>query len=901
MYNEEYLEHYGTPRHSGRYPWGSGDDPYQHGTAFLGSVQRLKDKGLTEKEIAAAMGCKSTVELRARKSIELELARNNRRSQAIKLKEKGLSNTAIGKRMGINESSVRSLLNEDIAKRIDKSSSTANMLEDQFKVNGKKYLDIGDGSEKTLKVTKNTMTVAVERLKQKGYQVMYVQVKQATTNKPTSVKVLVPPGTKYRELVDNQSDIKPIQDVYTTDAGNTWRKIEDPVRVARNRIYVKHLEEGGKEKDGLIEMRRGVPDIDMGKNNYAQVRIAVEGDMYMKGMAVYSNDIPDGYDFVYNTNKSINKADKDIFKPMYDKDPNEAFGSIVCQNHYIDPKTGKEKLSALNIVGDDGTEHIAGAWAQWSKDLPSQFLAKQPVQTAKKQLHLALEERKAEFENIKKITNPTIRKKELESFAEDCDSAANDMKAAPFPRQQTHVIIPFPKMKDNEIYAPNYENGEEVILVRFPHEGTFEIPRLRVNNKVKAAREILGDAPDAVGINHKVAERLSGADFDGDTVLVIPTKNQNLVNKSPLEGLKDFDTGMYELPESDPKYNKTWKKGSAMEHKNMGIISNLITDMTIQGASDEELARATRHAMVIIDVGKHHLDYWQSEKDNNIKELIQKYQMKDNGKAGGAGTLLSRAKGTQRIEERNVYAPIDPETGERIYTKSGKTHWDSKKKQMVPNMETVTNMSMVKDARDLISTNGSIIEEVYADHANALKAMANEARKEYVATVEPKVDPIARKKYSSEVQSLKEKLDNSLSKSPLERQAQIIFNEYWKTKVADNPELLTDKSKQTKEKAKLIQMARNRVGAGNKQFEITNREWDAIQAHAISASTLTQILRFCDNDQLKERAMPRDYKVKVSAAQVSRLRGMARRGYTQSEIAKALGISVSTVNEYINE
>lgn len=23
------LEHYGTPRHSGRYPWGSGENPYQ--------------------------------------------------------------------------------------------------------------------------------------------------------------------------------------------------------------------------------------------------------------------------------------------------------------------------------------------------------------------------------------------------------------------------------------------------------------------------------------------------------------------------------------------------------------------------------------------------------------------------------------------------------------------------------------------------------------------------------------------------------------------------------------------------------------------------------------------------------------------------------------------------------
>ena len=49
MTNEDFLEHYGTKRHSGRYPWGSGDDPYQHNSRdFLGRIEELKKSGWTE-------------------------------------------------------------------------------------------------------------------------------------------------------------------------------------------------------------------------------------------------------------------------------------------------------------------------------------------------------------------------------------------------------------------------------------------------------------------------------------------------------------------------------------------------------------------------------------------------------------------------------------------------------------------------------------------------------------------------------------------------------------------------------------------------------------------------------------------------------------------------------------
>ena len=60
--------------------------------------------------------------------------------------------------------------------------------------------------------------------------------------------------------------------------------------------------------------------------------------------------------------------------------------------------------------------------------------------------------------------------------------------------------MPLPSMKDTECYAPNYENGDTVALIRYPHGGTFEIPVLTVNNKNKEGNSKLGPgALDVVG------------------------------------------------------------------------------------------------------------------------------------------------------------------------------------------------------------------------------------------------------------------------------------------------------------------------------------------------------------------------------------------------------------------
>lgn len=108
------------------------------------------------------------------------------------------------------------------------------------------------------------------------------------------------------------------------------------------RIFVRYKEDGGSEKEGLIELRKGVPDVDLGCYRYAQVRIMVDNEYYAKGLAVYSDDIPDGKDVVLNSKKSRNAPNTNIFKPI------ESLWSPFGEDVEI-----KETLGILNIVYEE--------------------------------------------------------------------------------------------------------------------------------------------------------------------------------------------------------------------------------------------------------------------------------------------------------------------------------------------------------------------------------------------------------------------------------------------------------------------------------------------------------------------------------------------------------------------
>ena len=904
------LKHYGVARRSGRYPWGSGENPYQHSGDFLSRVEELHAQGMTEKQIADAIGL-TTTELRVQKSLAKDERRSLEVATAKGLKEKGYGINEIARRMGKNESSVRSLLNEHSEERMNQAKNAAAFL--KAEIDRKGMVDVGAGVENQLHISKEKLKEALYILQREGYPVYGGGVAQVTNpGKQTILKVACPPGTEHRDIYDF-ANVHSLDDYISYDDGESFRKaFEYPSSMDSSRLKIRYAEDGGLQKDGVIEIRRGVEDLSLGESHYAQVRIMVDGTHYLKGMAVYSDNMPDGVDVIFNTNKKSGTPMTDVLKKIKD-DPDNPFGSLIKERggqsyyddpngKYTDPVTGKKQsLSLINKRAEEGD------WRDWDDRLPSQFLSKQPQELIDRQLRLTYTDKRAEFDDICALTNPAVKKRLLQSFADDCDAAAVHLKAAALPRQKYQVILPLTSIKDNEVYAPYLPNGETVALVRFPHGGTFEIPILKVNNKVREGIDILGKTPkDAIGINSKVAEQLSGADFDGDTVMVIPcnsaSSNVRIKSRPPLEGLKDFDLKM-EYPE---RPGMKYMKSTQTE---MGKISNLITDMTLKGATDDELAKAVRHSMVVIDAEKHKLDYKQSEIDNCIKTLKRKYQgtVDDEGKYHeGASTLLSRAKsetsvlkrqGTPKVNQQGKpwYDPSKPE-GALIFHEVREEYTDARGKTQVRTQRS-TKMMETDDAFKLVSDLDTPAERAYATYANQMKAMANAARKEMVSTGRIEYSKQAHATYQAEADTLEAKLRLALANAPRERQAQVMANATIAAKKQEYPDMTKSELKKAKNRALLE--ARLKVGSKRNPIDITDREWEAIQAGAISENKLSQILNHTDLDKLRERATPRT-RTELSSAKISRIRALKASGYTIDEIAQAVGVSSSTVVKNMN-
>lgn len=920
-----FLMHYGMPRRSGRYPWGSGDNPYQHSGDFLARIEELKKQGWTEtpENIKKEFGL-TTTQYRTEKALAKDERRMLDVAKAKSLKEDGLGYSEIGRQMGVNESTVRSWLDPNSEARMNQAKKTADFIRQQ--INEKGMIDVGTGVERELGISKEKLNQALYILEKEGYPIYKGGIPQVTNpGQQTNQMVICPPGTEHKDIYD-YSKIHTLNDYISYDNGESFRKaFVYPESMDSKRLKIRYAEEGGIEKDGIIELRRNVPDLSLGDSRYSQVRILVDNDRYLKGMAVYSDDMPDGVDVIFNTNKKSNVPMRDVLKKIKD-DPDNPFGSAIKERggqsyyddpngKYTDPVTGKKQsLSLINKRADQGD------WDEWNNALPSQFLGKQSLSLAKKQLNLAKADKVAEFDEICSLTNPTVKKHLLQKFADSCDSAAVHLKAAALPGQKYHVIVPVNSLKDTEIYAPNYENGTKLALIRYPHGGTFEIPILTVNNKHAAAKKLLGtDVVDAVGITSKVAERLSGADFDGDTVMCIPTHDKGgkvkIASTPPLKGLEGFDPKTAYPERKGMKYMKN-------TGTQMGIISNLITDMTLAGATPDELARAVRHSMVVIDAEKHKLDYKQSEIDNNIAALKKKYQahIDSNGNVryGGASTILSRSKGEVSVDKRqgtpkvNIkgedwYDPSKPE-GSLIYKTADDLTYQVKKVNKKTGEVTYTTqtrkqkstrMAETDDALTLVSEAKHPMELAYADFANNMKSLANEARKEMMSTGKIKYSKSAKETYQKEVDSLMSKLNDALLNTTRERAAQRKANAEVNEKKQSNPNMKTSDVKKASQQA--LTKYRNEVGSVSRRdrsIKITDREWEAIQAGAISENKLKQILDNTDIDNLRQRATPRSTS-SLSQAKINRIKAMNDSNYSLSEIANALGVSTSTVSNYL--
>lgn len=836
------LQHYGIKRRSGRYPWGSGKDP-QRSKDILSVTSELRTQGMSEKEIADSLGM-TTTQLRNERAWATKERKEFIMDSVTSMKKRGMSNTAIAAEitekygLPMSEGSVRNYISQKdkvLEKQVD---NVADELVNS--VSEHTYLDVGPGVELQMGVSRAKVQAAISALEAEGYVQHEIYIKRLDDpTRYTTIKVLTK-ETDLEVVKMNSDKIRPVE-AWSDDGGSTFERLRPPQMVDWDRIDIRYAEQGGSDKDGVIELRRNVDDLDMGGSSYAQVRIGVADSHYLKGMVVYADDMPSGKDMVFYTNKKEGTPREEVLKPLKENVDNR-FGATIAR-----------QKGALNIVNEEGD------WDTWQSTLSSQFLSKQPANLVKERLDATYSSIKKEFDEINSLTNPVVRKHLMEAYSDGLESKAASLKVQGLPRTKGHVLLPFPTMNPNEVYAPNYKDGERVVLIRYPHGGIFELPELTVNNK-GPAKSVLKNAMDAIGIHPSVAQKLSGADFDGDTVYVIPNPNKKIKTSRSLKELKNFDPSSYKV-DNPPKIRTQLEMGKA---------SNLITDMTIKGATQSELARAVKHSMVVIDAEKHGLDYRKSASDNAISALKKKYQSSIHPLTGAqsqaAATIVSRSSSKIMTESVN---------------KSGKV---TKVKQPM--------MSLIDDAYKLSS--GTAVENLYAGYANKLKALQNTSAKIAAAIKPIKYNKEAAKTYSKEVASLGSKLKTALLNAPRERQAQILAaNTYYKNLSYD---MTPDQKK--KLKAQSTASARVKVGAKKTIINITPLEWEAIQAKAISNHRLTQILNNADMDKVKKLATPKP-SGSMTAAKVQRAKQLLSNGYTYAEVADAIGVSPTTIRTAI--
>ena len=962
-------------RGSGRYPWGGGDKPFQRPKDFLQQVARLRASGISDMEVAESVGIFTRDKRKpegtgspSRLRTAVRIAQHEEKLDLIRqckaLAKDGYGATKIAEMLDIpNESSVRGYLKEDAETKAANALITANDLRKIVDEKGPIY--VGEGVSHQLNISEDRFKEALEILYFEGYEIRNGRVPQPTNpSHMTTTTVLAPPGTPD-SIAYKPSEINFIQNDYISMDGKTLDKgFQYPATLDSKRLIARYAEEGGTLKDGLVELRPGVKDIYLGDGvHYSQVRILVDGTHYIKGMAAYGDpkDFPPGVDLIFNTNKSIGT-------PLMNPDPN---GKQVLKSIGKDPTnpfecTIKEHGGQSIWTDDNGEEHLSlinkradeGDWGEWSKRLPSQFLAKQPLKFVNRQLDISKKDARKELDDILSLTNDDVKKYLLDKYADSVDGQAADLYAASVNGQMYQVLLPVNSLKDNEVYAPNYEDGETISLVRFPHAGIFEIATLTVNNNNEEAdRMITKQAKDAIGINANNLKKLSGADTDGDTVMVLPHRGDVYVQSAPiLPGLKQFDI---ELEYGDHPGNVHMKKGQQQQF-NMGVISNLITDMTAGGAPNEHKEMADKHSMVVIDAVKHKYDWKQSEKDNKIEELKALYQRKidENGNIhiGGASTILSRAgakltlqgerKPGQLREDpetgKSKVVYIDPETGDKLFTvidkpyryymdpndrdENGKKRTEKDRRmfptdtpgmyrsrdgsRMLPKEDLVLSkeyhrhyevsaMTNTNDAMTLVSADRHPVELTYARYANYLKDLAREARKEYVSLKGIKYDPIANRTYADEVKSLNDKYIELEKKKPVEASALMEANTMIKAWYQDNPE--ATKEQVGKAKQRIVSYCRQKRGLNSSEntLQITPKEWEAIQAGAISSSKLQKLLTRADMDVVRQYATPKMGN-KLTSTQITRIQSMHASGVKNSLIAETLGINVSTVIKYLD-
>jgi lambda repressor-like predicted transcriptional regulator len=313
------LMHYGILRKSGRYPWGSGKDEYQRSMDFYAYVNKLKDAGFAPKEIAQAIGLAapddrgfSIADLRDTTTIAKEQVILEQTRRVAALKAKGMSPAAIAAETGLTPGTIRNRLKNSEERNESSLRKTAEILRE----NVDKYdiVDIGKGVGLQMGLSPERLRAAASVLRDEGYETYTLQTRNVGTRHMTHQQVMVKPGTGYGNAKRMTDRIHTMGE-WTEDNGLTFFGIHPPLSISSKRVGFKYKEDGGHLQDGVIYIRPDVPDISMGKNTYSQVRILVDGNKYIKGMALYSKDMPDGVDLLVHTPKSKADGPDKVLRP----------------------------------------------------------------------------------------------------------------------------------------------------------------------------------------------------------------------------------------------------------------------------------------------------------------------------------------------------------------------------------------------------------------------------------------------------------------------------------------------------------------------------------------------------------------------------------------------------------
>lgn len=249
------------------------------------------------------------------------------------------------------------------------------------------------------------------------------------------------------------------------------------------------------------------------------------------------------------------------------------------------------------------------------------------------------------------------------------------------------------------------------------------------------------------------------------------------------------------------------------------------------------------------------------------------------------------------VPARKDYFTIDRETGEKVYQYTGDTYID-KKGNTRDRLTRSRKLAEEKDPYSLTSdpkTGGTAIEKVYAEHSRTLKDIANAARLASLKESPRRYNPQAAKQYKDEVDSIIAKHKEAIKARPIERKAQIVGKEIFLTYQRANPDM-SYQDRRT-QKARALEVARTRLGAKKPTIEITPREWTAIELGAISPTRLKDILRNADMDQVRKYATPRATKAGMTPGKQTRAKSLLKSGYTNKEVALALGVPVTLVRD----